>query len=185
MLAGSLHSHSIHRICSHDASDGSGGPRAQVVLAREPEHITRQVCVTMARDELRIPDAERTSFAACHRLSPQSDAGVIVRFTDLSQRNKWLMNAKNLKDSRRNISISPDIPPPLRVLKKDILNQRKNLPADLKQTARIQYLKEWPYVKMTTSEGPDVLPTIDKNNIITNILGTDPLFKITEPVVPV
>ena len=84
-----------------------------------------------------------------------------------------------------DISISPDIPPVLQSLKKDILRQRKDLPPEIKKSARIQYLKEWPYIKMFTSSSPDpIYPAVDKNTIVKTILNTDPYLRITEPVTP-
>ena len=70
--------------------------------AKEAPSVTRASCVTFARDVLGVKDADKTSFAACHRLSAKVDAGIIVRFVDLDMRHKWLGGARHLKDRPEN-----------------------------------------------------------------------------------
>ena len=79
---------------------------------------TRNACVQLARDHLGIPDADPNDLAACHRLARKEDAGIILKFRDLSRRNEWLFGAKHLKGHSDAISISPDVPPVLRAVKK-------------------------------------------------------------------
>ena len=114
--------------------------------AGEEEDITRQSCVKLARDQLGVNDALPTDFAACHRLRQQDDASILVRYVDLNKRNQWLSSAKNLKGKDTNISISPDLPPVLRPLKRELLNKRKTLPPQQKSRAHLRYLREWPYI---------------------------------------
>ena len=96
--------------------------------ANEPETITRNTVKDFGKNKLKLAGADKLDLAACHRLSPSADAGIIVRFVDLNDRNMWLNNAKNLKSTNQNVSISPDLPPVLRGLKSDILKQGKSLP---------------------------------------------------------
>ena len=84
--------------------------------AGEDEKVTRDACLKLAKDHLGIPDAATTDFAACHRLSKQACSGIIMRFRDLSTRNTWLGNAKQLRDHPDAIKIS-HLPPVLRPMK--------------------------------------------------------------------
>ena len=72
---------------------------------------TRNACVQLARDHLGIPNADPNDLAACHRLARKEDAGIILRFRDLSRWNEWLFGAKNMKGHSDAISISPDVSP--------------------------------------------------------------------------
>ena len=60
---------------------------------------TRNACVWLARNHLGIPEADASDLAACHRLARTEDAGIILRFRDLSARNEWLSGAKIWKDT--------------------------------------------------------------------------------------
>ena len=92
----------------------------------ESEMETRAKVRTFAKERLKVTGADSHSFRACHRLSQKDDAGIIVCFTDLYNRNEWLSNAKNLKNVESTASLSPDLHPCLRPLKKDILNYPLN-----------------------------------------------------------
>ena len=146
--------------------------------AKEPEQDTRAACLKLAADILQVQNAAGTRISACHRLSPSAGAGIIIRFTDLSERNEWLANAKHLKG--KNISISPALPPILRQLKTDILNQRKTLDLNTRKNTRIQYLKQWPYVKLAIKEQDDVYPTISQKAIVKELLGVSPNLDFPE-----
>ena len=54
----------------------------------EDEVDTRNACVRLACDHLGIPDADASDLAACHRLANKEYGGIILRFCDLSARNK-------------------------------------------------------------------------------------------------
>ena len=84
----------------------------------ETEYITRSSVIDFAKNELKVPEPEKHKFAACYRLGSKSDSGIVVKFADLADRNQWLINAKNLKTSQKNIPISPDLHPCLRQLKR-------------------------------------------------------------------
>lgn len=58
--------------------------------AKEDGTVTRAASLRFARDVLRVPNAEDTPLAACHRLSQRADAGIILRFVDLADRDAWL-----------------------------------------------------------------------------------------------
>ena len=100
--------------------------------AKEDEAETRQACVNQATSHLCIPDASTSDFAACHHLA-QKDAGVIIRFCDLAQRNLWLSNAKNLRTMKDPVSISPDLPPVLRPLKSELLQKKEGSPCNYEE----------------------------------------------------
>ena len=112
----------------------------------EHECDTRDKVKCFAKEKLEVTGVDSVQLAACHRLAQKNDAGIIARFVDLGDRNKWLSSAKNLKNKNTNVSISPDMPPVLRPLKDDILKIRKELPPDDKRTSQVKYLPNWPYV---------------------------------------
>ena len=101
--------------------------------ADEDDADTHRACVQLARQHMDIEDATVSDFAACHRLSRKKDTGIIMRFRDLSQRNKWLLGARKLKHLESNISVCPDLPPVLRPLKTELLQIRKSLPPKRKR----------------------------------------------------
>ena len=138
---------------------------------REQETNTRAKVKMFASEKLKIDDAEAHQMAACHRLNQNKDAPVIARFVDLDHRNKWLSSAKNLKGSNENISITPDIPPVLRPLKIDILQQRKALPAAQKSTSTVKYLPRWPYISLSIKGQPTKYSSISQETIMKNYLG--------------
>ena len=98
-------------------------------LAHEDEADTRRACVNLAH--LGIPDASEFDFSACRRLSKKENAGIIVWFKDLQQRNECLINTKTLKSLTDNISISADLPLVLQPLKK-LLQKQRDIPVDQK-----------------------------------------------------
>ena len=53
-------------------------------------------CVDLAKNFLKIHDADAKDFAACHRLSKTADASIIVRFLNLDMRDRWLSGAREL-----------------------------------------------------------------------------------------
>ena len=153
---------------------GSGPWKGQ---AGEEEDITRQSCVKLARDQLGVNDALPTDFAACHRLRQQYDASILVRFVDLNKRNQWLSSAKNLKGKDTNISISPDLPPVLRPLKRELLNKRKTLPPQQKSRAHLRYLREWPYIELSMGKNvTPIRPEISKRSVVQDTIGFSPLL---------
>ena len=148
--------------------------------AKEDEVDTRAACVQLARDTLEIENASVCDFAACHRLSQKADAGIINRFNDLSKRNMWLANAKNLKGRANHISISPDVPPVLRPMKKDLLQKRKDLPPEDKRRSYIRYHRQWPYMDLAVGNNRFVKSDIRKDTIIQSVLGVNPMLSIQE-----
>ena len=78
------------------------------------------------------------------------------------------------------ISISPDLPPVLRQLKKDILSQRKELDLNVRKMSRIQYIKQWPYLKLKINGQPDRYPKISQDTIVKEFLGVAPLLRVPE-----
>ena len=81
--------------------------------AKEKEEDTRAACIALVRDALKVQTAMNTRVSACHSLSQDTDAGIIIRFTDLTERNLWLRHTKNLKGKDTKVTISPDLPPVL------------------------------------------------------------------------
>ena len=91
-----------------------------------------------------------------------------------------MSKAKNLKNfPNDNISITRDLPPVLRPLKKELLNQRRVMPPEEKTRASVRFLKQWPYLQLKS--GSNVIHhDADKSAIVKNILGMDPKFHVTE-----
>lgn len=150
-------------------------------VADEDEDVTRTSCVNLAKDHLLVEDAAVTDFAACHRLGRKADSGIIVRFRDLQTREKWLGGAKNLSGHPDQISLSPDLPPVLRALKRDLLEKRKAMPKDIKAKHSIRYLRQWPYVVMHGPDKAKTFPSFTKQSIVKDIIGKSPLMRINEP----
>ena len=132
----------------------------------ENEVRTRATVKSFAKDKLKVPGADSHLISACHRLSQSKDAGIIVRFGDLKDRNCWLQNAKNLQNTNSGVSISPDLPPALRPLKADILKQRKSLTPNQKKLSKVKYLPSWPYVSLKVQNNPTQIPRIRKEDIV-------------------
>ena len=151
--------------------------------ANEDESTTRDACVRLARTHLGITDAAANDFAACHRLKPAVNAGIIARFNDLAKRNAWLANAKNLKNSGLSVSIAPDLPPKIRPLKTELLNVRKDMSPDQKRQATVRYLKQWPYVQLKCAGDKIIKPSLSQRELTTSILGFDPLCLGKDPAV--
>lgn len=135
----------------------------------EPEGETEAKVRKMAATALKITKAENRAeipFAACHRLSQKEDAGIIIKFVNLADRNSWLSQAKELKHSAVNLSISTDLPPVLKPLKADILDHRRKLQAEAKKKSKIIYSKSWPYMTLQLPNGSQYSPKITLSDIV-------------------
>ena len=148
--------------------------------ASEREDDTRAACISLANDILKVPNAGNTRISACHRLSQEPDAGILIRFTDLSERNQWLMNAKNLKG--KDISIAPDLLPVLRKLKTDILAQRKYLSPPVRKQSSVRYFRQWPFVKLAIKDQQDLYPRISQTVIVKDLLGIYPNLELPQGI---
>ena len=147
----------------------------------ENEDVTRTKCASFARDTLELADASPSDFAACHRLKREKDAGIIVRFVDLNKRDKWLRSAKKLKGHEDKISISADIPPVLRPLRKELLLRRKRLDPESKKKAGVRYKSSWPYMELAIKDKQPIPHEVPKESVVRNILAMDPHITIIEP----
>ena len=111
----------------------------------------------MAKTKLKLTDATEKDLAACHRLSPDANSGIIARFLDLSARDRWLKNARNLAKLKlpkdKSISIAVDLPPCLRKVKKQLVGLRSNMPDDARKRAYIKHLPSWPYLELCHKVG--------------------------------
>ena len=140
-------------------------------IAQESEAATRSNIRVFAKTNLKVEGADSHPMAACHRLANSADAPIIVKFVDLAHRNEWLSGAKHLKNYDGNISVSPDLPPVLRPLKGDILNQRKDLPLDVKSKYHVKYLPRWPFVCLNSHDHPTKNPRITRDFIVNKFLN--------------
>ena len=151
--------------------------------AGEAEDETAKKVREMAAENLKIPcamDSTKVPFAACHRLAQKDNAGIIVRFTNLNDRNYWLSNGRELRNSAKNYSISPDLPPILKPLKSEILNHRKDHPN--KKLCKVKYTKSWPYISLNLPNGSTFKPQIKLNDIVKKFYTpTSPGFYPCEP----
>ena len=142
--------------------------------AGEDSDVTRKEIISMAKNKLKIkPTPERPlnehQLAACHRLSPDADSGVIVRFNDLRERDRWLSHAKNLAGT--NISLGIDVPPCLRKAKTELMDIRKALPPDAKKRAYVKHLPKWPYLQLNQANSAPTHHTFSKSHIVCQALG--------------
>ena len=165
----------VHRRKGNIGIHGIEGP------AGEEETATRDKCVTLARQVLKVEDANAWHLAACHRLSRKENAGIIIRFLDLSQRDRWLSDSKHLKGYARKISISQDLPPVLRPLKDSLMLTRSKLAPNVKAKSRVRHLPKWPFIELKIDGQSPKRPEETLTNIIHKVLGFDHLFKIKEP----
>ena len=165
----------VHRRKWNIIVHGIEGPVA------ESEEATRGACTTFASEVLKVTDAENIPLAACHRLSRKKDAGIILRFTDLADRDRWMAGTRNLRDYAKQISVSPDLPPVLRTVKDDLMRTRSTMSPDMKTKSKVRYLPKWPFVELRIEGQQARRPNlITKHEITKSILGFDALFKVTE-----
>lgn len=141
--------------------------------ANETSDQTTQKCIDMATNFLKVNDASRRDFAACHRLKKTENAGIIVRFLDLGMRDRWLAGARGLAKCPDKISLSPDLPPATRCLRNELIRKRASLPPSEKRSSSIKYLKAWPFVQLTIKGKSSVQPSISKTEIAESLLGTN------------
>ena len=145
--------------------------------ANENESDTRKAAIDLAKSHLRVVNAADSQIAACHRLNNKENAPIIVKFCDLSERNRWLDGAKNLKNQIDRISLNPDLPPTIRNLKTELLKMKKELPAEQKARSSVRYIRQWPYVELRVADHPTLRPRTSPKTIVQGLLGLDPLFK--------
>ena len=145
--------------------------------AKEDGALTRQACVNFAKTVLKVPDAEATVFAACHRLSQKANAGIIVRFVDLAQRDSWLSGTKHLKNHSRKVSISPDLLPVIRPLKDELMEMRSKLPRYTKQKSKLRFLPHWPFVELRTDGQSPKRPSFSLSAVTSKMLDIEPLLQ--------
>ena len=117
-------------------------------------------------------------FSSCNRLANKENAGIIIRFKDLQQRNNWLQNAKFLKNHANNISIAPDLSRVLRHLKKELLEKIENLSASEKKGAIIRNLPQWPYVELKIVNSPVIRPSAKAEDVVHSVSGFHPMMRI-------
>ena len=157
--------------------------------AGEDSSKNRAALIEFARDKLKVDNAKESDLAACHRLTQKKDAGIIARFIDLSTRDEWLKNAKNLKGRSDKISISIDLPPCLRAAKKELMERRRDLPSDVKKHSYIKYMKSWPYVSLVSTNkqaksSKQFNHSFTKEQIALAALSSDPKLKYSWPDMP-
>ena len=143
----------------------------------ENESATRKSIINLASTLLRVENEADLQIAACHRLNNKENAPIIVKFCDLSERNRWLDGAKNLKHQIDRISINPDLPPMIRNLKTELLKMKKELPAEQKARSSIRYIRQWPYVELRVADHPTLRPQTSPKSIVQSLIGIDPLFR--------
>ena len=146
--------------------------------AGEDEVTTRRAVTRFARDALKIDNPENVRLAACHRVSNKANAGVIVRFSDLSDRDRWLAGTKHLKGLNKKMSVSPDLPPVIRPLKDELMKTRSEMDPDTKSKSRVRYIPKWPFVELKTDGRNPVRPNSTLSQITETVLDLNPLLII-------
>ena len=133
--------------------------------AKEPAHETRSLLASTVKNALGI-EVSPSDFAACHRLdNSKPNSGIHARFVDLSKRDLWLANAKKLSKlpQKDQFSMSVDVPPCLRKVRKELADIRKNLPPATKKQSYIKHLATFPYFELVT-KGDDEVRHIQKHS---------------------
>lgn len=182
------HHHEILKIDAHRRKwnvivHGIDGP------AEQDESSTRKAVKDFAKTALKLSenDVNSTNFSACHRLSKKKDAGVIIRFTDLSDRDTWLMGAKNIqthlaglppREQNKKISMSIDLPPQIRPLKHELMQKRKELPLEKKRKAKLRYLTQFPFVELRVEGESPLRPSASLMDITKSTLSIDLNLKL-------
>ena len=149
--------------------------------AGEKDDVTRDKCRKLGRD-IGVPASETTSFAACHRLRYNApNSGIILRFTDLADRESWLSRARHLPSVDTGLSFSPDLPPVLRPLKNDLLKLRRELPQEEKRNTRVKYLPSWPYVQLVFKDNsrPPITSPRTKDQVLSDVIGFSPNLRFS------
>ena len=143
----------------------------------EPSELTRKKCIDLASQHLGV-NCGVTDFAACHRLNNKEKAAIIIRFVDLDVRNRWLLAAKKLATHPDRVSISPDLPPIGRQLKKELLIKRSELDANTKKQSHVKHLKCFPYVQLEIKGAAPIRPTCSPQNLATKYLNVTPYIDL-------
>ena len=139
----------------------------------ESQHTTREKVMKFAKENLKVKDTA-IHLAACHRLSRKKDAGIIVRFCDLYQRDLWMSSTRNLQGTA--ISLSPDLPPKVRQLKNTVMLHRKSLDQEARKKSKVRYLPHWPFVELKLDDKNTFQPPIALEKIVEDVLGIHTLF---------
>ena len=91
---------------------------------------------------------------------------------DLDQRNQWMNGAKNLKGHPDRISITPDLPPVIRHMKKELIDERKKkLPTGTKSS--LKYLNSWPYLQLSIQGRNPIYSKVTEDEIATQLISCD------------
>ena len=150
--------------------------------ADQDEAATRNAVKNFAKSVLKLSQEEinDTRFQACHRLSKKAGAGVIVRFSDLSVRDKWLAGARNIQShlaslpptqQSKRISMSIDLPPQIRPLKNELMQKRSGFPLEKKKKSKLRYLTAFPFVELRIEGESPLRPTTSLTEITKSTLG--------------
>ena len=145
--------------------------------AKRDEGDTWRACIEFAKAHLGLTDASKRDFAVCHRLNQCNDAGIIAQFSDLQQRDRWIIGVPGLKNSDKRISISPDLPPFVRPLKKELFEKQRALRLEVTANAHIRYLRQWPCVQTAYGQDKDpIRPNSESRTIVQSFLWASPLY---------
>ena len=108
------------------------------------------------KTKLTIPEGEVSAmlFGACHHIKsgPDLKKNIIVRFLNISDRDKCLEKAYNLKRGC-GFGVSIDLPYQVAKQRERLLRIKNNLPAEEKKKAKLQYLKIHPFLILHRSGG--------------------------------
>ena len=71
-----------------------------------------------------------------------------MRLVSLIERNAWLSACAANLQAADKISVSPDVPPALRLCRKQLLVIRAKLKKDKNTKSHLRYVQQWPFVKL-------------------------------------
>ena len=126
--------------------------------SKESADETRSKLISSIKSAMGI-DISPSDFAACHRLDNQKpNSGIHARFLDLSKRDLVLSNAKKIAKlpQKEQFSLSIDVPPCLRKVRKELADIRKALPPPEKKRSFIKHLPTFPYFELVTVGDNDI-----------------------------
>ena len=134
-------------------------------IAKESAEQTRIKFISSVKSAMGI-DLSPSDFAACHRLDNlKPNSGIHARFVDLSKRDLLLSNAKKLSKlpQKDMFSLSVDVPPCLRKVRKELADIRKGLPPASKKRSYIKHLPSFPYFELVVN-GDDEVKQVTKHS---------------------
>ena len=63
-------------------------------------------------------------------------------------------------------------------MKTELLKTRKDLPYEKKKKSHLHFLRQWPYIELAITDEDPIRPSLNKNDIVADVLELNPLVEI-------